>query len=77
MPQASKELSDKMLEYFGDPISDTGPTHYLLKQGYTLTRRWTWVNPRLKSLEDITEKERDCIIFMMEEGDYDGVEILN
>ena len=78
MPQASKFHTDRMKEYFGpDNWMEEGPCRFLEDQGYRVTKRWTWVNPRVKSVDDVTEKERDCIIFMMDEWDYDGLEFLD
>ena len=68
MPQAPDELRDKMGEYFGDRICDSGPTKYLLGE------RWTekggfWTAPYDK-LSIIPDKEWHCITFLVHEWDH-------
>lgn len=74
MPMASDELRAKMNEYFGDPIDDAGPIDYLRGQGFKLNRGFWWSpRPGVTALSDLTEKERDCILFLIDEWDWDGL----
>lgn len=74
MPSATDELREKMNEYFGDPIDDAGPHKYLIDQGYTCSRRWDWSKEGVNSYEDMTEKEYNCLAFLVQEWDYGGLE---
>ena len=66
MPQATDELRAKMQEYFGDPISDSGPEAYLRECGW-LEDRFLWSKPN----RVIIAKEWDCIQFLCDEWDHD------
>jgi hypothetical protein len=66
MPTASDALRNKMQEYFDDAIDDSGPENYLREQGWT-EDRWLWSAPE----RIITDKEWDCIQFLMDEWDHD------
>lgn len=71
MPQSSDERRAKMGEYFGDEVSDAGPTAFLIEQGYVLRRDWYWNAPdRIRTADDISEKENECLCFMIEEWDF-------
>lgn len=72
MPQASPELRDKMKEYFGDPIDDAGPAKFLASQGFVNGPDWLWRHPEKLKWRDLTQKEKDCVIFLIEEWDEGG-----
>ncbi len=72
MPQASKEMADKMQEYFGDSVSDAGPIQHLQEQGFKLSPQFSWTHPSGKPFGDLTEKDRDCMLFLVEEWDFGG-----
>lgn len=74
MPQARPELRLRMGELFGDPISDVGPTQFLLLQGFALTPGYTWMPPIDRPKWDqLTDDEQDCVRFLIEEWDFGGV----
>jgi len=68
MPQASEELRDKMGEYFGDPIDDSGPWEFLKNLGWTQTSTGWLRHP--EPFREISEKEWDCVDFLCEEWDW-------
>ena len=74
MPQASDDLRGRMKKRFGDPVSDMGPTKYLEDRGYKLTGDWLW-EPRggVTCLEDMTQAEWECLIFLVHEWDFGGL----
>lgn len=76
MPTATDELRDKMGEMFGDRISDSGPTKYLENAGYILTPDWLW-KPKegVTSLEDMTQDEFNCLLFLIQEWDFGGLDV--
>ena len=68
MPQASDELRQTMDGYFSNGgISDSEPTEFLLSQGWT-EDRYLWKSP---STHTPTQKEWDCLQFLLEEWDHD------
>lgn len=73
MPQASEQLTNLMIERFGDDYLEKGPCEYLLSHGYTLNRHWEWQKPGVNELRDMTRDEFDCLLFMMHEWDYGGL----
>lgn len=76
MPQSSDHLRARMNELFGDSIDDYGPQAFLKDAGYVLDRSFFWhPKPGLTSWEDVTDDEYDCIIFLREEWDYDGLDL--
>ena len=75
MPSATQELSDKMTEYFGDGVSEFGPINYLQSQGYKLTRQWTWEHDTIDEYDQMEQKAYDCLLFLVEEWDFGGLEI--
>lgn len=68
MPQATDELRAKMQDYFGDPVSDSGPINYLLGRGFTFTRGGMIVSP--KTYKEWCDWEEECIDFLCDEWDY-------
>lgn len=73
MPQASAELQNKMFEYFGSHTDDEGPMKYLESQGHRLSRSWEWhINANIKHHSELSQKEIDCINFMVDEWDFGG-----
>ena len=74
MPSASDELRKQMTERFGS-INDDGPMHYLQEAGYVLNRDWTW-KPKdgVTCLRDMTRDEFDCLLFLIHEWDFAGLE---
>lgn len=73
MPQAAPELQDLIIKRFGD-LDISGPQAYLLDRGYSLSRGWTWSHPKIKHLKDMTRDEFDCLLFLVHEWDYGGLE---
>lgn len=72
MPQAPDELRDRMGQYFGDRISEAGPIAFLEQQGYTLRPDWIWRKPNPS--HKVTEKELECMAFLVTEWDFGGLE---
>ena len=64
MPTATSELRAKMDEYFGNEIDDSGPRAFLLGNGW-IENRGVWSSPPKP-----TEKEWDCLDFLVQEWDY-------
>lgn len=74
MPQATDELRQRMNELFGDPISDSGPTDFLIQQGFVLSPTWEWMAPpRLHYWDELSQDEKDCVVFLFQEWDHGGV----
>jgi hypothetical protein len=73
MPQASEELRAKMEEYFGDPIDTAGPIKFLIDAGYDLTNDFMWQPKLEKRASGSTEKELECINFLIDEWDFGGI----
>jgi len=74
MPQASDELRQKMFQRFGDPVDDGGPIEFLRRAGYPLHQGGFWgPKPGITSWAEMTVDEQDCVNFLIEEWDYDGV----
>lgn len=72
MPSASDEDRERMRDWFGDPVSDAGPTKLLIDRGYGLTHGWTWVKPTPS--HTVHEIEWICIQFLADEWDFGGLE---
>lgn len=68
MPQSSDELRALMNEWFGDPISDEGPSNLLLSHGWT-EKAGLWMKPT--ESYTISDIEWYCVKFLIEEWDYD------
>lgn len=64
MPSTTPELAAKF------PDGDQEAMSVLRSGGYVLTRRWEWYHPLDK---EPTERERDAIIYLIEEWDFDGL----
>jgi hypothetical protein len=59
---------------FGDAISDAGPMKFLTDAGYKLTRQWEWLpKPGVMKLDDMTQDEYDCLLFLIWEWDFGGL----
>lgn len=73
MPQSTDELRNKITDRFGG-IDDGGPTEFLLRAGYELTKEWQW-KPKagVASYNNMTQEEYDCLRFLIEEWDYGGL----
>ncbi len=69
MPQAGKELQDRIIERFGS-LDDNGPYKFLRDHGYSLSRSWEWSKPGISSLKDMTREEFECLLFLCHEWDY-------
>lgn len=67
MPQASNAQRQLMQDWFGDPISDAGPTHFLLSRGYS-EKGGLWQGPVPHHLP--TQEELECLLFLMDEWDH-------
>lgn len=75
MPSASDELRDVMFSMFGDRIDESGPMNYLKEAGYVLNSNWYWTPPsRIKSYEDMTNEEFNCLMFLIQEWDFGGLD---
>lgn len=72
MPQATPELRHVMLVNFGSEVGDEGPIKFLENAGYVLNRNWTWKRPT--PFIAPTELEALCILFLIEEWDFGGLE---
>jgi hypothetical protein len=71
MPQASDELRAEMQRLFNDPVDDGAPLRFLKAAGYTLTRQFFWLPKEgVTSYEDMTEDERLCLKFLIDEWDF-------
>lgn len=71
MPQASDELRAEMKKFYGDEISEAGPTNFLIGQGYTLTPAWYWIaKPGVKDYAQMTQQEWLSMVFLRDEWDY-------
>lgn len=70
MPQASDDLRALMEQWFGDPVSDEGPTNFLQSRGYVLERDWIWKLPTPS--HTIRNEEYKCMAFLIDEWDYGG-----
>lgn len=65
-----------MKELFGDEIDDDPPMNFLEKAGYKLTERWSWTpKPGVSTVDDMTEDEWECMIFLIQEWDMGGLEL--
>jgi len=74
MPQATDELQNEMKLLFGDSIDDTGPTSFLQKSGYSLTKDFQWRPPEgVNSVDDMTEDAYLCMAFLCDEWDFGGL----
>jgi hypothetical protein len=69
MPQACEQLRERMRHRFGS-IDARGPEKFLQDAGYTLDARWEWSKPDVTNLDDMTEAEYECLLFLVEEWDY-------
>lgn len=74
MPQADDTLREKMFQRFGDHVDEAGPMQFLQDAGYTLSRDWTWSKPGVTRTEEMTEGEYECLIFLVNEWDFGGLE---
>lgn len=72
MPQASDELRAEMRRRFGDPLSGSGPIEYLLSKGWTLNNDWSWSKPDMLA-GNVPDEEDDCIKFLVDEWDCNGI----
>jgi len=54
------------------PGHDSQAIEYLTRQGYKQTPTWGWKKPSPSHV--ITSKERDALIYLIEEWDWAGVE---
>ena len=73
MPQASLELTDRMIARFGDDYLENGPLEYLNACGYRLTPQWEWHKDGITDLRQMTRDELECLLFMAHEWDYGGL----
>lgn len=69
MPEATDELRALMLEYFGSEVGDAGPTAYLKVRGWKESTTGFWESPI--PLERVSQKEFECILFLIQEWDHD------
>lgn len=74
MPSASDELRDRMGQRFGDRIDDRGPIRFLMAASYEAREDFCWgARPGVRTEDDITPEEAECILFLIEEWDFGGV----
>lgn len=74
MPQASPELRACIQERFGED-TDRGCIRYLQGRGWTLGRKFSWTPPeRIKHVSQVIDLEMECIQYLIDEWDYDGIE---
>lgn len=74
MPQACLDLANRIRARFGS-LSDEGPMRTLTEAGYRLTGDWIWLaRPGVTCSEDVPAEEADCILFLIEEWDFGGVD---
>lgn len=77
MPQASKDLQQKILERFGT-LDDNNCVKFLEDAGYKLDRRWRWApKPGVTSYAEMTQDEFDMLKFLSDEWDYGGMDWKN
>lgn len=75
MPSAAPDLQNRMFERFGSHTGDEGPIKFLEDAGYVLNRGWTWKpKPGVTELRDMTRDEFDCLLFLIHEWDFGGLE---
>lgn len=67
MPQASDEMHKIIIAYFGD-IDDGPPYQHLMNNGWVDKQGWL-TKPGF-TLEQVTEKEWHCLVFLIDEWDY-------
>lgn len=73
MPSATNELRDAMTKRFGG-IDDGPPMKFLEDAGYHLTDQWMWIpKPGVFGYDDMTQDEYDCLAFLVQEWDMDGL----
>lgn len=70
MPSSSDRQRDLMTKWFGN-CDTSGPEAFLVSHGFELTRRWMWLPP--VPAHNLSNDEKECIIFLIEEWDYGGV----
>lgn len=73
MPTSSDEMRHLMSCWFGgNGIADGPPIAFLESRGYKLTPGWTWQPP--VPHHTVSQEEKKCIIFLIEEWDFGGLE---
>lgn len=73
MPQASSEFRAKIKLHFGS-IDDSGPTKFLMESGWREVANGLWRSPKL--IDEVSEKEFLCIMFLRDEWDHDYVGVI-
>lgn len=76
MPSADPELVKKVENYFktDEPVSlDLHCSKYLKEQGYK-EERFQW-HPKegVKTYDDMTQQEYDCLLYLITEWDWGGL----
>lgn len=69
MPQTTQERADRW------PGMDREAIQYLESEGWVLTSQWEWSH-KCKSIDTLSEKEEDAILYLIEEWDFGGVNTL-
>lgn len=72
MPTASDEERGLMQKWFGDAVSEQGPMKFLESHGFELSKAWEWKLPT--KYHQISCYEFACIIFLVHEWDFGGIE---
>lgn len=70
MPSASNELRDLMMRWFDGALGCEEPSAFLQSRGYTLNDDWIWTKPT--GAHRISEEEKMCLFFLIDEWDYGG-----
>lgn len=70
MPTSSDARRNLIIKWFGS-IDPSGPEEFLKSRGYTLTGNSHWIKPT--RFHSISEYEKVCLVFLIEEWDYDGI----
>lgn len=74
MPQTSAEIQERIDKFFpsASQSQDFQSTKFLEKAGYILNKNWTWKLPSPD--HKITEEEDLCLVYLIEEWDFGGIE---
>lgn len=67
MPMASPELRQQW------GIDNEPAEAFLRSRGFRLNSQWFWEHDEVTSWDNLTEKEKSAIWFLVEEWDYGGL----
>lgn len=61
---------------FGSEVSDDGPITFLERSGYKINpKTFCWSKPGVTELWEMTRDEFTCLVFLIDEWDYGGLEV--